>query len=136
MEERILVVCVDDERPVLAALRRLLRQEPYDLLTTERAEEALEWVERHPVRVLVTDERMPGMRGFELLRRVREVSPETTRVLLSAHSDDVPEEGLVHRVLAKPWRNEELRAALSALCRASELRSFGTSDLRRVGAIG
>lgn len=126
MDDRILVVCVDDERPVLAALRRLLRQEPYDLWTTERAEEALEWVERHPVRVLVTDERMPGMRGFELLRRVREASPETARVLLSAHSDDVPEEGLAHRVIAKPWGNEDLRAALAALCRGAPERRPAT----------
>lgn len=112
MDERILVVCVDDERPVLAALRRLLRQEPYDLLTTEQGEEALEWVERHPVRVLVSDERMPRMRGLDLLRRVREVAPDTGRVLLTAHMDVEPEDGLVHRVIAKPWRDEELKGIL------------------------
>ncbi len=65
------VLAVDDEKSVLTSLRRLLRREPYELELAESAEEALELLEQRPATVVLSDQRMPGMTGIEMLREVR-----------------------------------------------------------------
>src|SRR5437868_13772349 len=62
------VLCVDDERPVLAALTRALRREPYELVTTEDPEEALERIRSGAVSVILADYRMRVMGGTSLLQ--------------------------------------------------------------------
>lgn len=113
------VVVVDDEAPVLDSLRRLLRREPYELVTTGDPLEALKWIETHDVSVLITDERMPMMRGVDLLKAVRERSPTTTRVVLTGY----PNSGMIiervnkgiQRLITKPWNDEELKRVIREL---------------------
>lgn len=108
------VVCVDDEPAVLASLRRLLRNEPYELLTTDDPDEAMTWVLQRNAKVLIADQRMPGMSGLELLELVRTCSPGTARVMLSGHTDLT---GIlrrsrieaIDRMVRKPWEPEELK---------------------------
>lgn len=102
---------VDDEEEILAALRRLLRNEPYRLLTTKRPEEAMDWVLAEKAELLIADQRMPGTSGVELLKLTRACCPFTTRVLLSGQAD--PEENdVVQRMIRKPWEGDELKAAI------------------------
>jgi len=81
------VVCVDDEPAILASLQRLLRNEPYRLMTTGKPEEAVTWILQNYARVVIVDQRMPGMSGLELLELVRSCSPTTARVMLTGQSD-------------------------------------------------
>ena len=115
------VVVVDDDPAVLRSLRRALRQEPYDLRTTSRAEEALEWIERGDVSLVVLDQRMPGMCGTELAERVQRHSPRTVRVMLTAYPGNaIVRHGLDHEVqwlISKPWNDDALRLALRRLLR-------------------
>src|SRR5579862_6565656 len=83
--ERHCVVCVDDEPSILAALRRSLRQDPYDVLTTDSADDAIRWVATREVSLVITDQRMPGMQGTELLAEVSRHSPSTARIILTAY---------------------------------------------------
>jgi len=119
------VVVVDDDPAVLRALRRALRQEPYDVRTTSRAEEALEWIERGEVSLVVLDQRMPGMCGTELAERVQRLSPRTVRVMLTAYPGNaLVRHGLDHEVqwlISKPWNDDALRLALRRLLRDHEL---------------
>jgi response regulator RpfG family c-di-GMP phosphodiesterase len=112
-----LVVCVDDEPAILAALRRVLRDEPYRLLTTGRPLEAMDWVLAENVDVLIADQIMPDMTGLRLLELVQTCSPGTARVLLSGQSD--PDEpgnfGAIQRLLRKPWDSDELKASIRQL---------------------
>src|SRR5579859_3275386 len=79
-----LVLCVDDDGAVLASLRRLFRGEPYDVITTASAAQALACLRRHPVSVIISDERMPGTSGSELLAEVRERWPWIGRIILTS----------------------------------------------------
>jgi DNA-binding NtrC family response regulator len=101
------LLCVDDERPILNALKRLLRKEGYRLLTAEDGPEALDVLDREPVQVVISDYRMPGMSGTALLREVKSRHPETVRVVLSGYADAhvVVESiniGEIYRFLPKP----------------------------------
>lgn len=119
--DRPVIVLVDDEPQVLQALRRLLRREPYELLTTSRPIEALQWVRSRPVNLLVTDHRMPLMNGAELLKDVRIESPRTVRVMLTAYAGDRPvarELGqAIDHVICKPWDDELMKETIRAMIR-------------------
>lgn len=118
------VVLVDDDPAVLSSLRRALRREPYDVRTTTSADEALDWIERGEVSLVVLDQRMPGMCGTELADRVRRLSPRTVRVMLTAYPGNaLVRHGLDHEVqwlISKPWNDDALRLALRLLLRDRE----------------
>jgi len=111
------VLCVDDEVNVLRALKRLLRREPFRLLTAESGPAALEILNTEEIHLIVSDFRMPGMTGTELLSEVSVRSPETVRVVLSGYADaasivEAINKGHIFRFLAKPWNDDDLRANL------------------------
>jgi len=111
------LLLVDDEENIVAALRRLLRSEGWLVLSATSAEQALQLLARHEVDVILSDQRMPGMTGVELLRRARQLYPETIRLVLSGYTElqsitDAINEGAIYKFLAKPWDDEQLRAHL------------------------
>lgn len=116
MSEPLLLI-VDDEQPILNALSRLLRKEPYRLATAQSGEDALTILGREHVHVVVSDFRMPGMSGIELFREVKQRWPHTVRVILSGFADghvivDSINVGEVYRFLPKPWNDDELVVTL------------------------
>ena len=89
---------VDDEKKVLIVARKILRSAGYDVEVCLGPEEAAEIVaNRGPVAVLFTDDRMPGMRGTELLEQVKRLSPSTVRVLTTAYYDQQLIEAIVNK---------------------------------------
>ncbi len=122
------LLCVDDEQYVLTSLQRLFKHD-YDLHVAMSGVEALEIIRSRQVHVLVSDNRMPGMTGVELLRQVGEISPSTMRILLTGYSDlnatiDSVNKGEVFRFITKPWKNDVLRFSVQLAARAS-LASLG-----------
>lgn len=121
MPERVLFV--DDDPLLLASLRRQFRRR-LELDTAESGEEGLRAIrERGPFAVVVTDYTMPEMNGVEFLRRVREIAPETVRVLLTGSADlnaavRAVNEGNIFRFLLKPCPPESLEEALEEGLRA------------------
>ena len=110
------VLCVDDEKAVLTALRRSLRDEPYEVITAGSAAEAMGWLEELPVTLVITDERMPDVTGTELLREVGKRWPSTARAFLTGHRvPSLVTEGLdagVETFMYKPWDEEYLRETI------------------------
>lgn len=123
MSERILLV--DDDANLLAGLRRHLA-EAYEVTLAEGGSVALAETERAqkagtPFAVVVCDMRMPGLDGIETLRRIREIAPDTVRLMLTGNADqktaaDAVNHGAIFRFLSKPCRGEDLKAALEAAC--------------------
>ena len=116
IQETILVV--DDEQNILKSLRRELLDMPYGLLTASSAAMALELMQTHPVSVIISDQRMPGTCGTELLAIVREKYPDTSRILLTAFSDiqdviDAINKGGIYKFLHKPWNTHELKQVIA-----------------------
>jgi len=110
---RPLVLCIDDEKPILSALARLLRREPYDLVTTDDPEVALDRIRAGEVNLIVADYRMPLISGTSLLQVAKATSPSTARIMLTGYPSDgwirAAEENGLMRVCTKPWDDTELR---------------------------
>lgn len=111
------VLYVDDDTSNLVVFESGLRDE-LPVLTAKSGAEALETMRRHEVAVLLTDQRMPGMSGVELIERVRSEYPDTIRMLVTAYSDleaaiGAINRGHVHLYLRKPWEPVELKLALA-----------------------
>lgn len=110
------VLVVDDEPEITASVAGLLER-TCDVLRASTSDEALALLEGNSVAVVLTDQRMPGGSGSELLSRVLRVAPEVTRVLFTGYSDitaviDAVNEGQVYRYVTKPWRPDELQAVV------------------------
>jgi CheY-like chemotaxis protein len=129
---RSTVLLVDDESEILEALSLQLRRD-HKVLTAESGDDALRLLaDSGPVAAVISDLRMPGMDGVELLRRVQLEYPDTTRVLHTAQSDlsaaiAAINDGGVYRYLAKPVRTDELRATVQD---AVELYGRSTTERR------
>ncbi len=111
------ILLVDDEKPILSSLKRLLLKEPYAVLTASSAMEALECIESEDFAILLTDHRMPRMSGMELLERVRSTYPDTVRIMLSGQADlnevmEALEQGKLSLFIKKPWDTPKLKHAL------------------------
>jgi diguanylate cyclase (GGDEF)-like protein len=108
------LLLVDDEPSILSSLRRLLRNEGYRILTASSGTEGLQVLAEHAVDVIVSDQRMPGMTGVEFLRTVRQLYPDTVRIVLSGFTElqtvtDAVNAGAIYKFLTKPWDDEQLR---------------------------
>ena len=111
MSYKILVV--DDEPANLRTLSRLFRED-FEVFTATSGVEALELLKQHDVALLITDQRMPGMTGIELLKNTVSIRPRMVRIILTGYTDvDALVEaincGQVYRYVAKPWSNDDLR---------------------------
>jgi PAS domain S-box-containing protein len=129
-EERVTVLVTDDDRSLLPVLRRtLLELEPdANVLAASSGAEALSILRTHPVDVLVTDQKMPGMSGLDLIAEARRILPDLQIILLTGYVDTdallaAINEGRVFRYLVKPWQRTELLAAVrEAAARAAVRR--------------
>ncbi len=107
---------MDDELANRVVFEQSLANE-FSILTAPDGATAIELLERQDVAVLVTDMRMPGMSGAELLAVAKERWPHTMRIVVTAFSDVDPilraiNEGVVARYILKPWNRDELARAL------------------------
>jgi response regulator RpfG family c-di-GMP phosphodiesterase/tRNA A-37 threonylcarbamoyl transferase component Bud32 len=112
---RLLVV--DDEERILTALKSLFRSR-YHVFTTTDGNKALDFIRKYHMHVIISDQRMPVMVGVELLRRSREISPRSVRILLTGYSDLAAivgsiNDGEVYRFISKPWDNSELQTIVA-----------------------
>jgi CheY-like chemotaxis protein len=113
------VLFVDDEPNILDSIRRQLRK-THDILTATGGVEALALLkDTGPVALVVSDMRMPGMNGAELLTRIHQEYPDTVRMILSGQADlestiSAINNGHIFRFLTKPCHEDALRAAVSA----------------------
>jgi HD-like signal output (HDOD) protein len=115
MKKRILFV--DDEPNVLSGLQRMLRtmREEWEMVFAESGTKALEEMARQPFDVIVSDMRMPGMNGAELLRETMRLYPATVRIVLSGHADrELVNQcvGVAHQYISKPCDPEQLKSLI------------------------
>ncbi|MEE8059070.1 MAG: EAL domain-containing protein [Pseudomonadales bacterium] len=125
MENSLLLV--DDEPDVSRSLSRLLKRDHYQIHIAKSGEDALNVLKCHPIKVVISDQRMPHMTGSQFLAQVKEKYPETIRIILSGYADfqalsDALNEGEIYKFLAKPWNSELLRADIREAFQLQKLR--------------
>lgn len=108
------ILFIDDEPHILKAFVRLFRKDNFDVITTSSPTEVCELVKNEQFALIVSDQRMPELEGTKLLEQVRELSPNTIRIILTGYADkdaaiEAINQGSVYRFLTKPWNDDELR---------------------------
>lgn len=131
---------VDDEPNLLNGLQRMLRTErlSWAMRFAGSGAEALQMLEAEPADVVVTDMKMPGMNGVELLTEIKERHPGTIRIILSGHADldsSMRSTLVSHQFISKPCEAETLRSTIKRSCELTDLMtSVGLHEL--LGSIG
>jgi putative nucleotidyltransferase with HDIG domain len=132
MQENVLFV--DDEINVLKSVERVFADAEVSFLKADNAKDAMRLLGEKEIAVLVTDNRMPGMSGMDLLTCMRDLSPETVKILMTGHADlttaiEAINVGEVFRFILKPWDNEALvRTVREGVEHYRLIRSMGSSD--------
>jgi response regulator RpfG family c-di-GMP phosphodiesterase len=101
------ILAVDDEPANLRMLERLFHRE-YNVLTAASGEQALELLRETAVSLIITDQRMPGMSGTDLLRLSMASHPDAAKIILTGYTDvealiDAINTSRVHKFVSKPW---------------------------------
>lgn len=126
MQKTYTILCVDDEEGIVESLERALKLDGYKVFTALSGVQGLEVLEKENVDLVISDQRMPNMSGYEFLKIVREKYPHVARIILSAHTDfdslvQSINEGEIFRFFYKPWNLVELRKAIKAAIEQNQL---------------
>lgn len=110
------VLYVDDMVPNINVFKITFKRD-FNIMTAEEAEKALEIVKNEDIDLIITDQRMPGKTGVELMREVAELKPNLPKMIISEYSQDkvirdaMKELGILHNI-HKPWDRDELKSAI------------------------
>jgi DNA-binding NtrC family response regulator len=119
---RTTVLLVDDDAATLSAREALLQQDGYHIVTSLSASDAFELLALHQVQVIVCGGETPLVNRAEFLQRVRDLYPDTLRIVLSASTEprrvlDAVNRGALYGFYPKPWDDDALRDNVGAACR-------------------
>ncbi|MCO4756960.1 MAG: response regulator [Oceanospirillaceae bacterium] len=136
-EQKVKVLCVDDEVSVLNSLKRLLRGESFQVFLANCARDGLFLLEKEPIDIVISDMRMPEVSGDEFLSEVATNYPDCARILLTGYSDiestiKAVNEGQIHRYIQKPWNNEDLLLTIDQTVERARLQSENVRLLSKV----
>ncbi|MEC4675323.1 MAG: response regulator [Nitrospirota bacterium] len=111
------ILIVDDEVNVISSLKRALIDEPYEIFTANSGIEGIEVLRNNRIKVIISDERMPGMSGAEFFSKVKEIYPDTVRIMLTGHASiesamKAVNSGEIYRFFKKPWDDIELKLSI------------------------
>lgn len=126
MDKPIELLILDDEVNILSALKRMLMDEPFGVMTTTSPEDALFALTHENIKVILSDQRMPGMSGIEFFTRAKDLKPDTVRILFTGFADIKTSEeainrGEVYRFVNKPWSDDELKSVIRESIRHYDL---------------
>jgi diguanylate cyclase (GGDEF)-like protein len=131
------LLLVGNEASALFALQQNLQQDGYQILTANNGQAGLALLAQNKVDVIISGQRMPGMTGVEFLRKVRAMSPDISRIVLSEFAElqsvmDAVNDGTINKFFTKPWDDVQLRAQIAEVFQykemADENRRLGIQD--------
>lgn len=110
------LLIVDDEEQILSALKRALRREGYEIVAAETAAAALRILDERPVDAILSDHKMPGISGVQLLEQAAQRRPDAVRMLITGWTEEIPvarlQEVGIRAIVTKPWDDAKLKATL------------------------
>ena len=119
MEERLRILCVDDEKNILKAIERLFFDSDYEILTAANTDEGIEILNKTgPIQIVLSDYKMPGKNGIDFLKEICQKWPDTVRIILSGYADTAAvvsaiNEGQIYKFIPKPWNDDELKVTIA-----------------------
>ena len=129
------IAFIDDEPRILRSLKMHFRQS-HDVFITTDATELMKYVSEHDVQVVISDQRMPDKQGTEVLRDIKEASPNTIRILLTGYADlnaviDSVNDGEIYRYITKPWQNDELKKIVNKATEIAQQTQDITQNMKQ-----
>src|SRR4030043_93806 len=110
------ILIVDDEKNYLVVLEALLSPEGYEIMTSDKAQEALRLVQECDIDLVLPDMKMPGMSGMELLEEAKNIKPEVPVIMMTAYGTiEMAVEAMkkqAYDYITKPFQNEELKVTI------------------------
>lgn len=111
-DRKLKLLIVDDEPQILKMLARLFRND-FEVVIATGGREGIEVFENERPELILSDQRMRGMTGIEMLKVMKDKEPGTVRILITGYSDidaviEAVNHKLLHRYVTKPWDNDEL----------------------------
>jgi len=110
------LLVVDDEERILSALRRALRREGYEIVTSESAYDALRILDERPIDMILSDQKMPGMSGLQFFTEAAKRCPGAVRMLITGWTEEIPPQKLeelgIFALINKPWDDSQLKKTL------------------------
>ena len=131
-DKKINLLYVDDEENNLMSFKATFRLK-YNVMIAISAAEAMKILEKKPVEIIITDQRMPNMTGIEFLEKVLEKYPDPMRILLTGYADmnaviDAVNKGKIYHYLSKPWNedvlNDTIQKAFDAYTKDQEIKTM------------
>ena len=139
------ILIVDDEKNYLVVLEALLGPEGYETITVDNAQDALDIIRESDLDLVITDMKMPGMNGMELLDEFKKIKPELPVIMMTAYGTiEMAVEAMKKQAfdyITKPFKNEELKLTIKKallnykLIKENRLLSEALSDRYRYGNI-
>ncbi len=116
-DDKLNLLFVDDEQQILTSLKTLFETD-YNVFTAINGPNALEIIANNTIDIIVSDQRMPEMQGIDLLKCVKDLSPETTRILMTGSADMnlaviSLNHGEIFSFIEKPWNNAQFKQKLA-----------------------
>ncbi|PIO47930.1 MAG: hypothetical protein CMR00_07430 [[Chlorobium] sp. 445] len=127
MMNKLKMLIVDDEPQILESLHQLFDND-FIVITARSGEDALNFAIQNPdLAVVISDQRMPTMKGVDLLKQIKQILPDTMRILLTGYTDldavlDSVNLGEIFRYVRKPWQPETLKSIVSLAAASFVLR--------------
>jgi len=131
------ILLVDDEPNVVSSLKRALMDEPYKIFAANSGVEGLSTLKENRIKLVISDEKMPGMSGSEFLSAVKKLFPDTIRIILTGHASiqaamNAVNNGEIYRFFAKPWNEIELKLAIRSAIEKYDLEEENKKLLKTV----
>ena len=136
-DSQLTLLMLDDQADILKSLTRVLRKE-YRLVSFTQAEQAIAYLERHAVQLILSDMRMPGVNGATFLAKAKQLQPQAVRLLLTGYSETdaaiaAINQGGIHTYLSKPWDNQALKLSLHKAAEFYRLQQQRNALLETLG---
>ena len=117
MTKEVQILVLDDEENILNSMQRIFINAPFGVAVTSDYHEALEILGKEDIKVVLSDYRMPEIRGTDFLKQVKDEYPDIVRILFTGYADFAAAEeainiGKVYRFISKPWDVEEFKSTV------------------------
>jgi len=131
------ILIVEDDPGVLSALKRTLADEPYEVFTATSGVDGLEMLNKHQIKLIISDEKMPGMSGSEFLTAAKKIFPDSIRIMLTGYADmdaamNAINSGEIYRFYSKPWDDVELKLSIRTAIEKFDLEEENRNLLKTV----
>lgn len=131
------ILFVDDEKSILASLRRLFMDDAYDLFFASSADEGLKILADNDIDLIISDVRMPVKDGITFLSEVKNLYPQVVRIFLSGYADQDAvmrafAEGCAQQLIPKPWEDAELKAIVEGALKQARKQKEKIAGLQKI----